>query len=116
MATVTNAPHNNSLGLLTKQIQEFSKVSALARKTLLISVGAVVLFQETLSSLTIRCIDRGAVLEAETKKYAGRVVNEILTTARIKKAEVKKSASAVSKEEVKDTITTEKQDKGENNL
>lgn len=104
MNTTTVLPETQS-----KQIQDFpsfGKIGAVARKTLLISVGAVILVQETLASLTLRCIDRGVELEADTKKYAGRVVKEILTTARLKKAEVKKSVDAVSKEEVSPVKST----------
>ncbi|MDF1667351.1 MAG: hypothetical protein P1V97_36735 [Planctomycetota bacterium] len=109
----------DSIGLMTKQIREISsiaKISAVARKTILISVGAVILVQETLSSLTVRCIDRGAELEADTKKYAGRVVKEILTTARLKKAEVKKSVVTVSNEESTAKASVETQDVVESNL
>lgn len=88
-------------GLVTRHfldLKSVSLVTSVTRKTVLISVGAFVLAQETLTDLGSRCIDRGATLETETKSYAKRVVNEVLATARLKKAEAKKSVATSSSE------------------
>lgn len=88
-------------GLVTRHfldLKSVSLVTSVTRKTVLISVGAVLLAQETLTDLGSRCIDRGATLETETKSYAKRVVKEVLATARLKKAEAKKSVATSSSE------------------
>jgi polyhydroxyalkanoate synthesis regulator phasin len=86
-----------------KTVQQFRQLPAvtlakkITRNTILAGLGAFVIVREQFNKVADRCIDRGSEVEQDTKQYARKVVDEILTTARLKKAEVKMAVETSDK-------------------
>lgn len=88
----------------------FKKVRNLVRKSVHLSLGAIALVREQIETTTERCIERGEIVEKDTKAYAKKIFDEILTTTRLKKAEIKAQDETVEDAENTEDKTVEAKD------